>query len=703
MGLQRMPAVPALMLLIGCGAADSNDPMGAGAGGGTGLAVDGARIAAADQEPGSWLTYGRTYDEQRFSPLAQITTDNVDQLGLAWSYDTGNDRGHEATPIVADGRMYLTASWSVVHALDAATGAPLWTFDPEVDREVGRWACCDVVNRGVALWKGRVYVGALDGRLIALDAETGAVEWDVQTTDPAKPYTITGAPRVVADKVIIGNGGAEYGVRGYVTAYDAENGDEVWRFYTVPGDPSQPFEHPELEAAAETWTGEWWEVGGGGTAWDSMAYDPELDLLYVGVGNGSPWTRRHRSPGGGDNLYLSSIIALRSDTGRLVWHYQTTPGDNWDYTATQHIILADLEIDGEARRVLMQAPKNGFFYVLDRATGELLSAEKYVTATWASHVDLATGRPVETDEGRYDDQPRVIQPSPAGGHNWHPMSFSSETGLVYIPVIDVPFIYALDQGFDYDSRAWNLGLDLPRIPRLLGELPQPPSKGYLKAWDPVEQREVWSVEHPGAFNGGVLSTAGNLVFQGTSDGRFVAYAADSGDTLWELTLNVGIVAPPVTYSLAGEQYVAVLAGWGGGVTVGFDAGVSAASSYENPGRLLVFRLGGDGPLPEVREKPDGFLVPFPGADLSDTERRGQDLYHEVCVVCHGFLAVSNGVISDLRLVSERALDAFDAIVRDGALSGRGMPGFADLLSAEDVAAIHTYLVRRAAEDLAGAQ
>lgn len=356
-------------------------------------------------------------------------------------------------------------------------------------------------------------IGALDGRLIAVDAETGEAVWEVQTTDPEKPYTITGAPRVVEGKVIIGNGGAEYGVRGYVSAYDAEIGEEVWRFFTVPGDPSLPFEHPEMATAAETWTGEWWEVGSGGTVWDSMAYDPDLKLLYVGVGNGAPWTRIHRSLGGGDNLYLSSIIALRPETGELVWHYQTTPGDNWDYTAVQHIMLADLEIEGVTRQVLMQAPKNGFFYVLDRASGELISAEKYIVANWASHVDMTTGRPVETSDSMFDDQPKVILPSPAGGHNWHPMAFNIDTGLVYIPTLDVPFHYSLDENFQYDTRTWNLGISTSALPDLLVEMPAPPSRGFLKAWDPVAQREVWSVEHPGAFNGGVLATEATLCFK----------------------------------------------------------------------------------------------------------------------------------------------------------------------------------------------
>ena len=311
--------------------------------------VDAARVARADQDAGQWLVHGRTPGEQRFSPLAAIDRGNVSSLGLAWSFDLGSTRGVEATPIVVDGVMYVTASWSVVFALDAATGKEIWKYDPKVPGEWARHACCDVVNRGVAVWEGSVFVGTLDGRLVSLDAATGAVNWEVLTIDPKRPYTITGAPRVLKGKVVIGNGGAELGVRGYVTAYDAKTGAQVWRFYTVPGDPSQPFEHPEMEVAAKTWSGEWWKVGGGGTAWDSMAFDPELDLLYVGTGNGSPWSRIARSPGGGDNLYLCSILALRADTGELVWHYQTTPGDTWDYTSVQPIILAELEIGGATR------------------------------------------------------------------------------------------------------------------------------------------------------------------------------------------------------------------------------------------------------------------------------------------------------------------------------------------------------------------
>ena len=661
--------------------------------------VDDVRVtSAADAEPGNWLAHGRTYDEQRFSPLDQIDDSNVDDLGLAWYYDTGNDRGHEASPIVIDGIMFLTASWSVVHALDARSGEAIWTYDPQVRGEVARWACCDVVNRGVAVWKGKVYVGALDGRLIALEAHTGEPVWEVQTTDPEKPYTITGAPRVVKDRVVIGNGGAEFGVRGYVTAYDAESGEQAWRFYTVPGDPAEPFEHKELERAAITWSGEWWKVGGGGTAWDSMAYDSDLDLLYVGTGNGSPWTRVHRSPGGGDNLYLSSILALEPDTGKLVWHFQTTPGDNWDYTATQHIILADLEIEGQVRQVLMQAPKNGFFYVLDRATGELLSAENYVKTTWASHVDLVTGRPAELPEGTYDQEARVVFPGPTGGHNWHPMSYSPDTGLVYIPAREQSLTYLALAEFSYDPRTWNLGLDVPSLLDLEPDPAAPVPVGKLLAWDPVAQREVWSLDQPGAVNGGTLATAGNLVFQGTSDGLFVAHRADTGENLWEVGTHVGIIAPPVSYAIDGEQYVAVLAGWGGNVITSGDSGVPAASMYQNPGRLFVFALDAKAAMPEVPQRDLEIPEPPVLTASDETLAEGKLLFNSYCGWCHGFMAVGSGVVRDLRYSSAAVHDSWQEIVRGGSHRGGGMASYRDLLSAEEAEAIRAYVAHRAGQD-----
>lgn len=670
--------------------------------------MDGARIAAADSEPGNWLAHGRTYDEQRYSPLKLINEDNVGELGLAWSFDTNTTRGLEASPIVVDGVMYTTGSWSTVFALNAKTGEQLWSFDPEVPRPWGFNACCDVVNRGVAVWKGKVYVGTIDGRLIALDAVDGSLIWDVMTIDQTRPYTITGAPRIVKDKVIIGNGGAEYGVRGYFTAYDAATGEQVWRFYTVPGNPDEPFEHAELETAAKTWTteGKYWEVGGGGTVWDSMAYDPELDLLYVGTGNGSPWSRYTRSPGGGDNLFLSSILAIRPDSGELAWHYQTTPGDTWDYTATQHIVLADMEFDGAERKILMQAPKNGFFYILDRVTGELLSAEPYVSMTWASHVDMETGRPVELAEASMEDELKLIFPSPLGGHNWHPMAYNPDTGLVYIPAREAFFAFANDKDWVWQPGSQNLGMDVKQIAAFAVEAEaamaageeMPDQFGLLLAWDPVKQEKAWAIQMPNIVNGGVLTTAGNLVFHGTGDGRFVAYAADTGTPLWAAPVQTGMIAPPVTYSVDGEQYVAIMVGWGG---VGIATGGatlpsipdSQISKFGNEGRLLVFKLGG-GDLPALAERDESIPVQPDMEASPEVVYHGSEKYIQYCSNCHGAYALSSGVAPDLKLMTPETHEAFNEIVLNGLYKDNGMIGFGKWLTEEDANAIHAYVVER---------
>jgi quinohemoprotein ethanol dehydrogenase len=652
--------------------------------------VDDARLRGAASEPASWLSHGRDPAETRYSPLAGIDEHNVGQLGLAWWLDTETTRGLEATPLVVDGVIYTTGSWSVVFAVDARTGKLLWKHDPEVPREWGGRVCCDVVNRGVAVYRGRVYVGTLDGRLQALDAGTGQVVWSVVTVDQTRPYSITGAPRIVKGKVIIGNGGAEFGVRGYVSAYDTETGALIWRFYTVPGDPAQPFESPELEKAVATWKGgQWWEVGGGGTVWDSMAYDPELDLLYVGTGNGSPWSRHVRSPGGGDNLFLCSILALEPDDGTLVWHYQTTPGDTWDYTSTQHMILADLVIDGRARKVLMQAPKNGFFYVLDRTNGELISAKPYVQVTWAKEVDAKTGRPVVAPGADYREKTAEIRPSTLGGHNWHPMSFNPQTGLVYIPAQEIPIFHALDREWKYRPGAWNTGTDFT----VVSEFPRELVSGHLLAWDPVAQREVWRAQYPGPWNGGTLSSAGNLVFQGTARGSFAAYRATDGKLLWEAPAGTGIVAAPVTYEVDGVQYVAVMAGWGGVFAlVGGDA-ASAAGVKNNAGRLLVFKLGGTAELPgfEATAVPVGPIPETPDAKLV---ARGSDVFHRWCAVCHGFAAVGGGVLADLRRSDPKVYAILPDVVLGGAYRGKGMPSFEKWLGVDDVAALRAYLVSR---------
>ena len=663
-------------------------------------AVDTLRLLAADAEPGSWMSYGRTYSEQRYSPLDKVNAKTVSDLGLAWSFDFNTTRGIEATSIVVDGVMYTTSSWSIVHALDARTGKHLWTYDPQVNKAKVKHGCCDAVNRGVAAWEGQVFVGVFDGRLVALDAATGKVNWEVATVDPALPYTITGAPRVIDGKVLIGNGGAEFGVRGFISAYAADSGKMVWRFYTVPGDPELGFENKAMEMAAQTWNGKWYDLGGGGgTVWDAMAYDPELDLLYFGVGNGTPWNREIRSPGGGDNLFLSSIVAVRPATGEYVWHYQTTPGESWDYTATQHIILADIELEGKTRKVLMQAPKNGFFYVLDRTDGTLLSANNYIDISWATHVDMETGRPVEVEGARYIDSPLAVTPSYLGGHNWHPMSFSPQTGLVYIPVLDFAANYGQPEEFVYRPGIVNTGTS-----GIIGSLPdaqaerdaiRPLMKGRLLAWDPRTQSEAWRVEHNGPWNGGTLVTAGNLVFQGTADGKFVAFSADKGETLWEFPTQTGVVAPAVTYEIDGEQYVSVNVGWGGAYALVFGEYVQA-ESMPNVSRVLTFKLGADGALPDVNWRPTVVFNPPPRVAEEAIEHEGFGLYQDVCMGCHGLNAVSGLIIPDLRGSAWlHDADGWNSVVREGLLSKTGMASFGGHITREQSEAIRAYIIQQA--------
>ncbi|OYU71381.1 MAG: PQQ-dependent dehydrogenase, methanol/ethanol family [Alphaproteobacteria bacterium PA2] len=672
-----------------------------GQGGGKGAGnVDGARIAAASGN-GEWLSVGRTYDEQRFSPLTKIDTTNVSKLGLAWYHEFDTDRGQEATPVMIDGVLYTTTAWSKVYAFDAKTGALKWSFDPKIDGSKAFDACCDVVNRGVAVWKGKVYVGVLDGRLIALDAATGKQAWSVQTTDTTKPYTITGAPRIIKGKVLIGNGGAEYGVRGYVTAYDAETGKKAWRFYTAPNPEGKPDGEASDKILAEkvngTWFGDVWKkTGGGATIWDSMAYDPDLDIVYLGVGNGTPWNHLKRSQGKGDTLFVSSILALKPDTGEYVWHYQTTPGESWDYTATQHIMLADLTIDGKPRKVAMQAPKNGFFYVLDRATGQLISAKGFVPQTWTTGVDMKTGRPVETPGARYADKPSMQLPGPLGAHNWHPMAFNPKEGLVYIPAQASPFAYTNIKDFKYRAGAWNVGTDflanaLPTDKAVLAGM-KSMFKGELIAWDPVAQKARWTVEHPYFWNAGIMSTAGGLVFQGAGEGQFVAYDAANGKKLWNYETVNGVVAAPSTYEIDGEQYVAVMVGYGGGGPV--SASVLLGNKPRLPGRLMVFKLGGT-----TQAKAYDVAV-VPDLDLTQISapgdaKKGFGLYHENCQVCHGPSA-SGAYLPDLRKSQMlTSAENFKSVVLDGARKANGMASFAKFLNVAETEDLRAYILSEA--------
>ena len=662
---------------------------------------DGVNSAAIIEANASeWLSHGRTYAEDRYSPLGSINKENISELGLAWAFDLGTSRGIETTPIVHDGLMYVTASWNIVYALDAKTGEQVWMFDPEVDKSRASVMCCDIVNRGVAIWGDKIFTGTIDGRLIALDAETGAKVWDVNTIDKTKPYSITGAPRIVKGKVIIGNGGAEFGVRGYVTAYDAKDGSIIWRFYTVPGDPSKDPESPALAKAIKTWNGEWWKLGGGGTVWDSMAYDPDLDLFYIGVGNGSPWNQELRSPGGGDNLYLSSIVALRPDTGEYVWHYQTTPGETWDFTATQHMILADIEIDGATRKVIMQAPKNGFFYVLDRETGEFISAKNYVPINWATHVDPETGRPVEVEDARWPDKAPYLQlPGPLGGHNWHPMSYNPDTGLVYIPAHEAPWVYASVEALDVNEHAYNTGSNF-----IFGMLPDEEAmfralasmvKGRLLAWDPVKQEAAWSFEHAGPWNGGVLSTAGDLVFQGTADAHFAAYNAQSGEQLWKFYSQTGIVAAPISYEIGGEQYVAVASGWGGIYPLAY-GGPLPTGSAAKVGRILVFKLGADGELAPLPQEMNNPPAPPPATAPAETVALGKQAYANLCVSCHGDQAMSSGLVPNLRHSAALGdAQAWNHIVREGERVNLGMANFSTELDQDTSEAIRAYVISEA--------
>ncbi len=648
-----------------------------------------ARASATPED--DWRRHGRTDREERFSPLAQIDTSTVERLGLAWSYATGSRRGLEATPLVVDGTLYATSTWSVVFALDAATGRELWRYDPKVPREVGRKACCDVVNRGVAFDRGRIYLASLDGRLIALEAGSGRPLWSVETVPANSDYTITGAPRVVAGKVIIGNSGGEFGVRGYFSAYDADSGALLWRFYTVPPPPGQPLEHEELAIAAKTWSKDsHWASGLGGTVWDSMAYDPALDLLYVGVGNSSPYNREVRSPGGGDNLFLTSILAVRPDTGRLVWYYQTTPGENWDYTATQHMILADLEIDGVERQVLMQAPKNGFFYVLDRKTGELLSADKLGPINWASHVDIATGRPVETGRAEWARTSSFVVPGPPGVHNWHPMSFSPRTGLVYIPTLDNAWPYEPSHHYEHIPGDFNTGEDWGAFHEAVKWTVPFCSPAHLTAWDPVKRTRAWRVEHDHPVNAGVLATAGDLVFQGNGAGFFAAYAAHDGEKLWQVEVGTGIMAPPITYRVGGEQYVAVLAGLGGSPAIN-----RANYRNDNAGRVFAFKLDASTPIPAAVPLAKPVVSVAPASIDREMVERGKKLYATLCARCHGPWARSTGWLPDLRHASPEVHDQWEAIVIDGAYRGRGMTSFANRLDRDDARAIQAFVIERA--------
>ena len=683
--------------------------------------IDPARLRAADSEPQNWFTLGRDQNQTYYSPLAKIDASNVSRLGFAWAYNLGTTRGQEATPIVVDGTMYTSGTWGYVYALDAATGKELWKFDPRADPRAARNPCCDLVNRGVAVWKGKVFVTSVDGRLHALDAKTGKELWNADTIiDHKLSYSSTGAVYIAGDVAVIGNSGADMdkgGVRGYVSAYDVETGKLVWRFYTVPGAPGQPPEDPAMALAARTWSRHRApEYKGGGTVWDGFAYDSDLKLVYFGTANAAPYDLRLVGGTPMDGLFTASIVALHADTGHLAWYYQTTPGDHWDFDAVQKLILADLKIGSVTRPVIMQANKNGFFYVLDRRTGKLISAKNFTFVNWASGVDIKTGRPRLIKEGNWYSGPKMVYPSWAGGHSWQPMSFSPRTGLVYIPVIDVPSVWVdlLHNGGRIkfiNSFFTSIGVfpddtyDATALKPFYGPVPDRKKlentrkakllREFIRAWDPVAKKIVWEHQTTSGlrgYDGGVMSTAGNLVVQGRGDGELWVYAADSGKVLKTIQTGSHIMAAPMTYAVDGVQYVAVQVGYGGtGIGVGAIPPTSAALKYENVNRIIAFRLdGGDVPKPTAR-KDEPFPQP-PESVASPSEiQAGETKFIEQCSRCH---TLGPNITPDLRKMPPEVHSTFKDILLGGAFAPTGMESFEDILNDKDVENIHAYLIEQ---------
>jgi PQQ-dependent dehydrogenase (methanol/ethanol family) len=685
--ITSLAAIAAVLAATGCGG-PSGDSSAA--------RVDYDRILNAASEPDQWMIYNGDYREHRFSGLDQINADNVDELGLAWSAALPTNINIEGSPLYVDGVIYMPLPWSKVQAFDAATGELLWFYDPEVPGEWNVNICCGMDLRGLAAWEGKIILGTLDGRLVALDAATGEPVWETISTPRGEPYGITGAARIGDGKVFIGSTGGEFGVRGYLDAYDADTGERLWRFWTVPGNPADGFEDAAQEMAAATWkTPGWWELGGGGPVWDAITYDPETNLVMFGTGNGSPWNAEHRDPAGGDNLFLASIVAVDADTGEYRWHYQQAPWETWDYDAGQQLMLLDIEVEGAMRHVVVQASKNGIFYVLDAATGEFLDAAPFTPVNWVSGWE-EDGRPIIVPGARYDVTDRAWNqaPGPAGAHAWQGMAYSPDTGLVYIPTQETYGVFAQDPNYQKNPGGFNLGVAFGGGGAQVAN-PDTPSGtlARLVAWDPVAMEEVWTTEQWPARGGGVqmsggaLATAGDIVFQGnTPNDEFVAYNATNGERLWTFNAKTSVMASPITFMVDGVQHVAIAAG-----------GQAQGGYYApNGARLLVFKSGGTASVPDVPAYEQPPYVEVAQFATPETVAHGAELFSNNCSLCHGQGGAARSTFPDLRrsgALTDQAL--FDTIVLEGVLAQNGMASFTGRLSSSDTEAVRAYLIGQA--------
>jgi len=642
-------------------------------------ASSGTTHAAGSPPPAraeEWSQHGHDSSEQRYSTLNQVNADNVARLGLAWAVDMPQKGQWQSTPIEVDGRIYVTTPWSYINAFDARTGKLLWTYNPQVPREMAATSlCCNNSNRGAAYWNGKVIWGTLDGRLVAVDAKSGKKVWETQTTDPKDAMSITGAPHLGDGMVFIGQAGGEYEQRGFMSAYNADTGKFLWKFYTVPGDPSKGPDHAAsddvMPMAAKTWTGQWWKAGGGGTPWDGIAYDAQDDLVIFGTGNGAPWPAGLRSPDGGDNLFTSSIVAVHARTGKYAWHYQTVPMDSFDFDNTAPLTLADITVDGQKKHVVMQVPKNGIFYVIEAGTGKVISAQLTVPfANWLTGFDKTSNwKPILNPDANYGKTGKGWFVIPFQVHVWNPQSFNPDTGLFYLTVRNASYGMVAEAGAKMGNQLlWiNVGKQ-PEVPRPTVPGPQ---GSWLVAWNPATQKEVWRVT-PGA-SAGTMTTAGNLVFQPNGQ-DLVAYSADKGQKLWSGAMGVGNVSSgPITYMLDGTQYVAVAGG----------------------GRLVVFKIGGNAALPPAAAAVRQVLNPVANFGTEAQVSSGKDKYTQNCSICHEDGRNMNNA-PDLRYSPFiNSADAFRSVVIDGIKTEGGMLSFKKALSAEDVEAIRAHLVSMA--------